>query len=115
MYTYPSIVPANMCYASNVVDAMCYCNKFGMDVSTCTYNDFGGEPHMGYKCVPPRDIPMCNYNCYYPCYPSYPNYLISHRRSHRRRSHKRSKRGRSRSSSRSSSSRGSESSSDNSQ
>lgn len=97
--------PMNMCYAANVVDAMSYCGRYGMDITTCNYSDFGGETHMGYTCIPPRDLPMMQ-----PCYYPMPYYRRPY--SYRSRSSSRSSRS-SRSSSRSSRSSRSSSSSSN--
>ena len=86
---YPNLIPSNICYSANVIDAMSYCNRYGMDVSTCKYSDFGNETHLGYMCVPPREIVFHNY----------PEYLMyfrhrqwsPRRRRSRRRSHRQSK------------------------
>lgn len=79
---YPNLIPANICYSANVIDAMSYCNRYGMDVSTCKFSDFGNETHLGYMCVPPRELTLYNY----------PEYLMYYRRLSPRRSNRRSRR-----------------------
>lgn len=82
-----NVYPTNICYASNIYDAMNFCNSYGLDVTTCKYSDFGGETHMGYSCVEPIDN---YYDFMYP--PRRRSYRNSYRRYSPRRSYRKSPR-----------------------
>lgn len=95
----------------NVIDAMSYCNRYGMDVTTEKYTAVDGETQTGFRCSPPREFvryplsPPSQMRCIssprgFMCYPEYmypiipmipPSYYDDNRYRRWRRSRSRSR------------------------